>query len=739
MGIGLAVQAMLAGMPVPVDLSRSNVDGRVVIAVGATVVFDYDASDAGLRNIAAVTLPELGFTGRRVAAVLGITEEYLSTLRGRARRDGSAALLARRGRPRALRAAELAKARLARAGGESDTTIGRRLGVHATTVARTLARTDESTPTPPTAIEQPPLSEAEPTAAEPTAAEPTAAEPTAAEPTAAEPTAAEPTAAEPVGVALTPFLGSARITEGVCHSRYGGAMLLHPFLDRVGAEAIFSSLTGAPARLYDDLAILTAATIGFSLGIDTVEGAKHLRRVDAGAATGVRSIPELSTFRARLAALGDGSDPLALQRVFAAAMIAFDPADDPVYFVDDHFVAYSGAKPVAKGWNTKRRHAEAGRDDTLLVDARGRAVVFSSAEPTGLSSTLPGVLCQLRAVIGPDAPVLIGFDRGGAYPVAFKACRDAGAQWVTYRRAPLVAATVTPKRSWAIRDGRRITVTLADETVEIKGYGSARQLTLYEHGEAVLQVLTSDMTLTGASLVCWLRARWRIENVFKYASEHNGIDSLADYSMDIGPDDRMVNNPARDAARKVLAVAEAALADAERALPQMLAGPGTPKDKNTALPKARRRIEAAGAEVQRAKAALRPIPAKIAATEINPEVLRARQRLERRGLQMVLRLLAFNAEAWLAEHFNAYLVDPNEYRAILRHLLHLGGTVDYTPTTITVTLDRPDTPRVARSLELLTDELNTLEAHLPGDHRPLSYRIAGTAVSTPTQGLFTEV
>ena len=41
---------------------------------------------------------------------------------------------------------------------------------------------------------------------------------------------------------------------------------------------------------------------------------------------------------------------------------------------------------------------------------------------------------------------------------------------------------------------------------------------------------------------------------------------------------------------------------------------------------------------------------------------------------------AFNAEAWLAEHFNAYLADPNEYRAIARNLLHLGGHVDYTTT-----------------------------------------------------------
>jgi hypothetical protein len=81
--IGAAVQAMLVGMPAPQDLHRSEVDGQVVIAVGARrispaepsrrararsidTLFSYAADDAGLRNLAAVTLPELGFTGRRV-------------------------------------------------------------------------------------------------------------------------------------------------------------------------------------------------------------------------------------------------------------------------------------------------------------------------------------------------------------------------------------------------------------------------------------------------------------------------------------------------------------------------------------------------------------------------------------------------------------------------------------------------------------------------------------------------
>jgi hypothetical protein len=110
--------------------------------------------------------------------------------------------------------------------------------------------------------------------------------------------------------------------------------------------------------------------------------------------------------------------------------------------------------------------------------------------------------------------------------------------------------------------------------------------------------------------------------------------------------------------------------------------------------------------------------------DLDPDAKLARPHIERRGLQMVLRLLAFNAEAWLAEHFNSYLADPNEYRAILRSLLHLGGEVDYTTNTITITFDRPDSPRVARALQLLTEELNATPATMPGDHRPLTNQLA---------------
>ena len=62
---------------------------------------------------------------------------------------------------------------------------------------------------------------------------------------------------------------------------------------------------------------------------------------------------------------------------------------------------------------------------------------------------------------------------------------------------------------------------------------------------------------------------------------------------------------------------------------------------------------------------------------------------------MVLRLLAYNSEHWLAGHLNAYLRDNDEYRAITREtiLRGLSGTITYTPDTITVHLNPPDSPQ----------------------------------------------
>jgi hypothetical protein len=441
--MSVAVEQIFEGMPSPAHLRRIDTSGRVVIMVGDRVVFEYEATDTGLQNIAVVTLTQLKFAGKDVAAVMGLTAVYVSMLRARARDEGSAGLVRDRGRPTKLAAAQVVQARSWRDEGLSDVLIGQRLGVADTTVARALR--DHPAPTiPPATLDLEP----EP---EPEAEAEAGAGAGAGTVSAGEVDRVSESLGDNDCVGFPGWRGSAWIGDGVFFSRYGGAMLVHAFSDRLDAGAILSEAVlpgpggGAGARLrFDDLALLAATSMAFGLGAATIEQVKHLSARETGPLCGLQHLPDARTLRPRLAGLADRMDPLLLQRAFAAAMLDTDPGTSGVYFVDDHFVPYTGAKPVPKGWDTKHRVAQRGRADTWIIDERGRALVFTTGEPSGLTKTLPPALQQLRAVIGPDAKIMLGFDRGGAYASVFTACTQQNADWITYRRAPLAPVLGLP-------------------------------------------------------------------------------------------------------------------------------------------------------------------------------------------------------------------------------------------------------------------------------------------------------
>ena len=705
-----AVAAILEGMPEPRDLRMHQHDGRCVITAGTVVLFDYAAGDVVMRNIALAALRQLGFRGRAVAAVLGLSEAYVATLHSAARRDGSAALAMqdRRGTPGKVTAAQWEQARVWRDQGASDAAIGRRLGVANTTVGRGLGPRGQALAGDDAAGRAP----ADPLFSEP---EPAGADP--------EP---EPEPEPGAGAGLPPGGGPAAWplpAEGALWSRYAGAMLLHGFLAQAGAGTVLAAAAGEP----EDTLLLSAVSMGFALGAATTEQFKHLAAAEAGPLAGLAALPGLRALRPRLAAIAGRTDPVALQRMFASAMLAADPVTSGVYYVDDHFVPYTGAKPVAKGWNNKRGRAERGRADTHVTAHDGRAVCFVTGEPSGLSVTLPRALAELKKAAGPAAAIMLGFDRGGAYPQVFAHCRDQGVHWVTYRRAPLAVPAALPVITAVTYAGRTRQLAWAEEKVQLKDYGEARQITLFEHGKAALQILTSDCDACPAEILSWLKSRWREENFLKYASENYGIDKICDYLASIETNTKLIRNPARDQANAAVRDADKALAAAERELAGLLADPAvTPAAKNARIPALQEKITSARAAAAAAVTARKPIPAKLPASAIDPDAKTALLRAGRRGLQMVLRLLAHNAEHWLSGHLNAYLRDDDEYRAITRQTIirGLAGTITWTPAAITVTLEPPGAPRIARALSLLIEEINATPPAMTGDSRPITYHLA---------------
>ncbi len=71
----------------------------------------------------------------------------------------------------------------------------------------------------------------------------------------------------------------------------------------------------------------------------------------------------------------------------------------------------------------------------------------------------------------------------------------------------------------------------------------------------------------------------------------------------------------------------------------------------------------------------------------------------------------------MSSHLNAYLQDDDEYRAITRQSIirGLAGVITYTPTAISVRLGQPGSPRVARALELMLDEINAAPPTMADD------------------------
>ena len=703
-----AAAAILEGMPDPRDLRRLDTGGETVIFAGSAELFRFAADDTAMRHVAAAVLRQLKFPGKDVAAVLGLSAAYVATLHQRALREGTAALVRPAGRPRETGEAAWDRAREWRAAGVRDAEIARRRGepVHRAAAAGPGAR-------------------AGPAAAGGAGTAGRAGTEGRGGSGAGAGQPARPAGPVPPGPVPPAGDGQQPAEPVTVRSRYAGAMLLHAFAARAGAGEIFRAAAGQDAAP-QDVALLAAVSACFALGAETTEQFKHLAAAEAGPLAGLSWLPGLRTLRPRLAAVADRADPLELQRMFAAAMLAADPVASGVYYVDDHFVPYTGAKPAGKGWNNKRGRAERGRADTHVTAHDGRAVCFVTGEPSGLTATLPKALAELKKTLTDGAKIMLGFDRGGAYPQVFTHCRKQDVHWVTYRRAPLAVPAMLPVITIATIGGRQRTIAWAEEKVQLKDYGEARQLTLFEHGRVVLQILTSDFDACPADILAWLKSRWREENFLKYASVNYGIDKICDYAAAIEVNTKITANPARKTANTRVRRAENELAAAERALAALLSDPDTTAAaKNAAIPAAERAISAARRNLREAAAARDGIPAKLPADQIDPDARTAVLRTGRRGLQMVLRLLAHNAEHWLATHLNAYLRDDDEYRAATRATIirGLAGTITFTPAAITVTLQAPAEPRLARALALLTDEINAQPPAIPGDSRPITYRI----------------
>jgi len=549
--------------PAPLrELRLHLVDRGAVVEVhsGGYVLTAYPKNDPGLRNLAIIALTESSVRGYRVAELFGLSPVQISRIRADYRQHGSAGLAKKRGRPALLDDQQIRQAQ--RWAGEkvSRAEIARRLDVSRPTIVELLKHHGPLDAEPTLDSDTPwdsdqPLDQAANQTGDQVSAdqageaansdqtgdqvsadqtgEAANSDQTGDQVSADQDEADEDEAED--GRAFGGGPGAMPLVSGTIWSRYAGAMLTHAFTSRIGAEQILARAVSQPGTGLDavDLMVLDATRMGFTLGALTMESTKHLRGDQAGPLTGWSTLPSLRTWRTRLGQIGDRTDPLRLHRDLVTAMLDYTPPARGVVFADDHVVEYTGGQPVGWGRNPRRGKATKAHDDTYVCDLAGRALVYATGEPSGLSVTLPGVLTQLSATWPTDPPAdapadadapapadtaadsggadvdqlrakrpIVVFDRGAAYPATFTTVYAAGYDFICFRRAPLAAPTHLPVLATIRRGGRDVEIVYTDERVEIDGFDHPlRQITLFENGQPVAQLLTSD--LVSCPGCCW--------------------------------------------------------------------------------------------------------------------------------------------------------------------------------------------------------------------------------------------
>ena len=426
---------------------------------------------------------------------------------------------------------------------------------------------------------------------------------------------------------------------------------------------------GRADRRPADVALLSAVSMCFALGAATRSSSSSTWPPPRpGRWPGSRCCRGCGRCGRTLAAIADAADPLAVQAMFAAAMLAADPVTSGVYYVDDHFVPYTGAKPVAKGWNNKRGRAERGRADTHVTAHDGRAVCFVTGEPSGLirhaAQGAGGAEEGRRARRADHARLRPRRGVPAGVPALPRAGRALG-------HLPAGAAG-GPGDAAGHHHGHRRRPDPADrlgrgDSRSIKDYGEARQITLFEHGKVALQILTSDFDACPADILAWLKSRWREENFLKYASGE--LRDRQDLRLP-----RQHRDEHQDRGQPGPQGGQRRRPRGGEGAGRRRAGPGRAARRPGHHP--RRQEHQAdprrAGENHRAPARHWPpppppastIPAKLPANDIDPEARTALLRTGRRGLQMVLRLLAHNAEHWLSSQPQRL---PARRRRIPRH------------------------------------------------------------------------
>ena len=460
------------------------------------------------------------------------------------------------------------------------------------------------------------------------------------------------------------------------------------------------------------------------------ESLKEYSPRDLGRVLGLDRAPEVKTLRRKLALLAAAGRAAQFGQALAKQRVALRGEALGFLYTDGHVRVYHGQHTLPKAHVARMRISLPATSDYWVNDSAGDPLFVVTAEANaGLVKMLPGILAQVRALVG-KRRVTVVFDRGGFSPKLFLQILEADFDLLTYRkgRYPRIAR----KRFQTCRtqfEGRTITYVLADQEVRLlKGRLRLRQVTrLMDNGHQT-PILTSRRDLPPAQVAYRMFDRWRQENFFKYLREEYALDALVEYAA--VPDDptREVPNPAWAAVDAHLRQAYAHLdrLQAEyglEALTNLEEQRRTMRGFKTAHGKLGQKIWNAWQRIEQLEKRRAAIPRRVPVQSITDQPV-VKLAPERKHLTNLIKMLAYQAESDLLR-----LVAPHyrragqEGRTLLQAALASAADLQVNDTELRVILLPQSSPHRTRAIAALCEQLNQTKTLFPGSPLRLHYTI----------------
>ena len=510
-----------------------------------------------------------------------------------------------------------------------------------------------------------------------------------------------------------------------------GVLLALPVLVVSGvfdcAQQIYGSLGPAFYGLRTSLLTLLLMALW---RIKRPEGLKEYSPQDLGRVLGLDRAPEVKTLRRKLARLAAAGRAAQFGQALAQQRVALQAEALGFLYTDGHVRVYHGQHALPKAHVARMRISLPATSDYWVNDSTGDPLFVVTAEANaGLVKMLPGILAQVRALVGKRRLTVV-FDRGGYSPKLFQQILAAGFDLLTYRkgRHPRI-----PRKRFQTcrtrRDGRTITYVLADREVRLlKGKLRLRQVTrLMDNGHQT-PILTSRRRLPAAQVAYRMFDRWRQENFFKYLREEYALDALAEYAV-------VPDNPTREVPNPAWAAADAKLRQAWACVDRLQAEYGleawtnlehqrrTMRGFKTAQGKLGQKMGSAWQKVEQLEKRRAAIPRRVPVQTVSDEAV-VKLAPERKHLTNLIKMVAYQAESDLlrlvAPHYRR--VDE-EGRTLIQSAMASAADLQVTNTELRVTLAAQSSPHRTRAIAELCKELNQTQTIFPGSRLRLHYAV----------------